>query len=31
MGPLATEDNVKFFLKEMRKALSAEGYSATRA
>ncbi len=27
MGPLATEDNVQFFLKELRKALSAEGYS----
>jgi alanine-glyoxylate transaminase/serine-glyoxylate transaminase/serine-pyruvate transaminase len=27
MGPLATEDNVQFFLKEMGKALSAEGYS----
>ena len=27
MGPLATEDNVQFFLKEMRKALSAEGHS----
>jgi alanine-glyoxylate transaminase/serine-glyoxylate transaminase/serine-pyruvate transaminase len=27
MGPLATEDNVQFFLKEFRKALSAEGYS----
>lgn len=28
MGPLATEDNVQFFLKEFKKALSAEGYSA---
>jgi alanine-glyoxylate transaminase/serine-glyoxylate transaminase/serine-pyruvate transaminase len=27
MGPLATEDNVKFFLKEFKHALSAEGYS----
>jgi alanine-glyoxylate transaminase / serine-glyoxylate transaminase / serine-pyruvate transaminase len=27
MGPLATEDNVQFFLKEFKKALSAEGYS----
>jgi alanine-glyoxylate transaminase/serine-glyoxylate transaminase/serine-pyruvate transaminase len=27
MGPLATEDNVQFFLKEFNKALSAEGYS----
>ena len=27
MGPLATEDNVQFFLKEFRKALGAEGYS----
>jgi alanine-glyoxylate transaminase / serine-glyoxylate transaminase / serine-pyruvate transaminase len=27
MGPLATEDNVEFFLKEFKKALSAEGYS----
>ena len=27
MGPLATEDNVQFFLKEFRKALSAAGYS----
>jgi alanine-glyoxylate transaminase/serine-glyoxylate transaminase/serine-pyruvate transaminase len=27
MGPLATEDNVQFFLKEFQKALSAEGYS----
>jgi alanine-glyoxylate transaminase/serine-glyoxylate transaminase/serine-pyruvate transaminase len=26
MGPLATEENVEFFLKEFRKALSAEGY-----
>jgi hypothetical protein len=28
MGPLATDDNVQFFLKEFRKALSAAGYSA---
>src|SRR3984885_1041060 len=28
MGPLATEDNVQFFLKELGKALKAEGYSA---
>ena len=28
MGPLATEDNVQFFLKEFSKALKAEGYSA---
>jgi alanine-glyoxylate transaminase/serine-glyoxylate transaminase/serine-pyruvate transaminase len=27
MGPLATEDNVQFFLKEFGKALKAEGYS----
>jgi alanine-glyoxylate transaminase/serine-glyoxylate transaminase/serine-pyruvate transaminase len=27
MGPLATEDNVQFFLKEFKSALSAEGYS----
>jgi alanine-glyoxylate transaminase/serine-glyoxylate transaminase/serine-pyruvate transaminase len=27
MGPLATEDNVQFFLKEFNKTLSAEGYS----
>jgi alanine-glyoxylate transaminase/serine-glyoxylate transaminase/serine-pyruvate transaminase len=27
MGPLATEDNVQFFLKEFVKALRAEGYS----
>jgi len=27
MGPLATEENVQFFLKEFEKALSAEGYS----
>jgi alanine-glyoxylate transaminase/serine-glyoxylate transaminase/serine-pyruvate transaminase len=27
MGPLATEDNVQFFLKEFKKALSEEGYS----
>jgi len=26
MGPLATEDHVQFFLKEFKKALSAEGY-----
>jgi alanine-glyoxylate transaminase/serine-glyoxylate transaminase/serine-pyruvate transaminase len=26
MGPLATEDNVQFFLKEFKKALTAEGY-----
>jgi alanine-glyoxylate transaminase/serine-glyoxylate transaminase/serine-pyruvate transaminase len=28
MGPLATEDNVQFFLKEFGKVLKAEGYSA---
>jgi len=28
MGPLATEDNVQFFLKEFGKAFKAEGYSA---
>ena len=28
MGPLATEDNVEFFLKEFKKALNAEGYSS---
>jgi alanine-glyoxylate transaminase / serine-glyoxylate transaminase / serine-pyruvate transaminase len=27
MGPLATEDNVQFFLKEFKQALNAEGYS----
>jgi alanine-glyoxylate transaminase/serine-glyoxylate transaminase/serine-pyruvate transaminase len=27
MGPLASEDNVQFFLKEFSKALKAEGYS----
>src|ERR1700722_15077043 len=27
MGPLASEDNVQFFLKEFSKALNAEGYS----
>ena len=27
MGPLATEDNLQFFLKEFKKALSAEGHS----
>jgi alanine-glyoxylate transaminase / serine-glyoxylate transaminase / serine-pyruvate transaminase len=27
MGPLATADNVRFFLKEFGKALKAEGYS----
>jgi alanine-glyoxylate transaminase/serine-glyoxylate transaminase/serine-pyruvate transaminase len=27
MGPLATEENVQFFLKEFKKALHAEGYS----
>ncbi len=27
MGPLATEENVQFFLSEFKKALSAEGYS----
>jgi alanine-glyoxylate transaminase/serine-glyoxylate transaminase/serine-pyruvate transaminase len=27
MGPLATEDNVQFFLKEFKSALGAEGYS----
>ena len=27
MGPLATEDNVQFFLKEFKRTLSAEGYS----
>lgn len=26
MGPLATEENVKFFLSEFRRALSVEGY-----
>jgi alanine-glyoxylate transaminase / serine-glyoxylate transaminase / serine-pyruvate transaminase len=28
MGPLATEDNVQFFLGEFRKALNAEGYGS---
>ncbi|MFZ0685324.1 MAG: aminotransferase class V-fold PLP-dependent enzyme [Terriglobales bacterium] len=27
MGPLSTEENVKFFLAEFKKALQAEGYS----
>ena len=27
MGPLATEDNVEFLLRELKKALAAEGYS----
>jgi len=27
MGPLATEESVQFFLKEFKKALSAQGYS----
>lgn len=27
MGPLATEDNVQFFLTEFKKTLSSEGYS----
>jgi len=27
MGPLATEENVQFFLKEFKRTLSAEGYS----
>jgi alanine-glyoxylate transaminase/serine-glyoxylate transaminase/serine-pyruvate transaminase len=27
MGPLATEENVQFFLKEFKRMLSAEGYS----
>jgi alanine-glyoxylate transaminase/serine-glyoxylate transaminase/serine-pyruvate transaminase len=28
MGPLATEDNVEFLLRELKKALAAEGYRA---
>jgi len=28
MGPLATEENLQFFLREFRKALNAEGYSS---
>jgi alanine-glyoxylate transaminase/serine-glyoxylate transaminase/serine-pyruvate transaminase len=28
MGPLATDENVQFFLKEFKRALTAEGYSA---
>jgi alanine-glyoxylate transaminase/serine-glyoxylate transaminase/serine-pyruvate transaminase len=28
MGPLATEENIQFFLREFKKALAAEGYSA---
>jgi alanine-glyoxylate transaminase/serine-glyoxylate transaminase/serine-pyruvate transaminase len=28
MGPLASEDNVQFFLREFKKALNTEGYSA---
>jgi alanine-glyoxylate transaminase / serine-glyoxylate transaminase / serine-pyruvate transaminase len=28
MGPLATEENVQFYLQEFRKALNAEGYSS---
>jgi len=31
MGPLATDDNVEFFLKEFGKALAAEGYSTSNA
>ena len=27
MGPLATEDNVQFFLTEFKRTLSSEGYS----
>jgi alanine-glyoxylate transaminase/serine-glyoxylate transaminase/serine-pyruvate transaminase len=27
MGPLASEENVQFFLKEFGRALSAQGYS----
>jgi alanine-glyoxylate transaminase / serine-glyoxylate transaminase / serine-pyruvate transaminase len=27
MGPLATEDNVQFFLKEFKKTLNAQGYT----
>ena len=27
MGPLATEENVQFFLAEFKKALKAEGYA----
>ena len=27
MGPLATEDNVQFFLNEFSKALRAQGYA----
>ena len=27
MGPLATEDNVQFLLRELKNALAAEGYS----
>jgi alanine-glyoxylate transaminase/serine-glyoxylate transaminase/serine-pyruvate transaminase len=26
MGPLATEDNVQFLIRELKKALAAEGY-----
>ena len=28
MGPLATDDNVQFLLREFKKALVAEGYKA---
>jgi alanine-glyoxylate transaminase / serine-glyoxylate transaminase / serine-pyruvate transaminase len=28
MGPMATEDNVQFFLKEFKNALAAQGYSS---
>jgi alanine-glyoxylate transaminase / serine-glyoxylate transaminase / serine-pyruvate transaminase len=28
MGPLATEDNLQFFLREFKKALSGQGYSS---
>jgi alanine-glyoxylate transaminase/serine-glyoxylate transaminase/serine-pyruvate transaminase len=28
MGPLATEENVQFFLKEFKRILGAEGYSS---
>lgn len=28
MGPLATEENVEFLLREFKKAMEAEGYKA---
>ena len=28
MGPLATEENIEFLLRELRRSLAAEGYKA---